>query len=122
MTFKLYDKRKNQQLSEREFVDMILKSYNAGHTLLKIKLKNSPVPIDNLDQKINFLRTSQLNKFKKIVVQEYNKYRSNLQVKLIRIGIFNALKCGSKKVQLKESNCLIILIKVQWKCMCLSIF
>lgn len=89
-------------LSEREFVDMILKSYNAGHTLLKIKLKNSPVPIDNLDQKINFLRTSQLNKFKKIVVQEYNKYRSNLQVKINRIGISSVLKCGLRKALSKE--------------------
>lgn len=105
-------------LSEREFVDMILKSYNAGHTLLKIKIKNSGQPIENLDQKINYLRTSQLNKFKKIVVQEFNKYRSNLEVRFnLRVGIFNVLKCGLKKVQLKELNYHILLIKDQSKFM-----
>ena len=83
MTFVLYDKRRNQILSEREFVDMILKSYNAGHTLLKIKIKNSPHTVTDLDQKINYLRTSQLNKFKKIIVQEYHKYRGGLEVIVI---------------------------------------
>jgi len=75
-------------LSEREFVEMILKSYNAGHTLLKIKIKESPYTVKNLDQKINYLRASQLNKFKKIVVQEYHKYRSGLEVSINGFKVF----------------------------------
>lgn len=80
VTFILYDKRRNQILSEREFVDMIIKSYIAGHTLLKIKIKNSPHTVQDLDQKINYLQTSQMNKFKKIIVQEYHKYCAGLEV------------------------------------------
>lgn len=90
-------------LSEREFVEMILKSYNAGHTLLKIKIKNSPYTVGNLDQKINYLRTSQLNKFKKMIVQEYHKYRSGLEVEFnCRVGTSNVLKLGSTRAKSKE--------------------
>lgn len=79
----MYDKRRNQLLSEREFVEMIIKSFEAGHTLLKQKIKNSPHHVENLEKKINYLKTSQKNKFKKIVEQEYKKYLSGMEVSLI---------------------------------------
>lgn len=82
MSFKIYDKRGNGILNEREFIEMTLKCYQAGHTLLKIEMKRKQAQVDRLDQKILYLKNSQQNKFKNTMVTEFNKYRFNLQVSL----------------------------------------
>lgn len=91
-------------LSEREFVEMVIRSYKAGHTLLKLKIRNSPHQVEDLDQKINYLQNSQLNKFKNIVVQEFNKYKSGMQVRVTRIGTSSRSKCGSRRARSRASS------------------
>lgn len=67
-------------ISEREFLDIAIKCYTAGHTMLKMEIKSSYYDVDRLKEKLNFLKDSQQNKFKNTMVNEFNKYRFNMEV------------------------------------------
>lgn len=100
MSFKLYDKRGTGIINERDFIDMTMKCYMAGHTLLKIQLRSIPgEKVENLDDKMRFLQNSQKNKFKNLMLQEFNKYRFNMEVLFTSTGIFLVSKLGSNKAK-----------------------
>ena len=64
---------------------MVIKCYQSGHILLKLELKNVPGGVDRVDEKLNYLKTSQQNKFKNAMVAEFNKHRYNLEVLYVYI-------------------------------------
>ena len=67
-------------ISEREFIEMANKCYSAGHTMLKIEIKSVHYDVDKIKEKIAYLKDSQQNKFKNAMVNEFNKYRFNMEV------------------------------------------
>lgn len=100
VSFKLYDKKGSGIVREREFIDMVMKCYMAGHTLLKIQLRTIPGDgVQNLDDKMRYLQNSQKNKFKNLMTQEFNKYRFNMEVVMTSTGTYRVSRRGSSRAR-----------------------